>query len=116
LERIPAIFCVVGMYVVRSILHNHNHRKYEVVIPYTAVCSRLWRETQGRKAQDTDFSSFDFLTCPIKTVKMSLRLTMHHAMKMYTAVVVYFHAFLISALMEASGQIDLMAAFTPGKE
>jgi len=37
-------------------------------------------------------------------------------MKMYTAVVVYFHAFLISALMEASGQIDLMAAFTPGKE
>jgi hypothetical protein len=49
-------------------------------------------------------------------VKLSLSLTKHHAIKTYWGVEVYLHAFLTSALDEASGQLHAPAALPPGKE
>jgi hypothetical protein len=47
-------------------------------------------------------------------IKLSLRLSKHHAMKTYWRVEV--HAFLTSALVGVSGQLHAPAALPPGKE
>jgi hypothetical protein len=47
---------------------------------------------------------------------MKVNLSLHQAKKTHGGVEVQFHAFLTSALMEASHQLHGTAAFNPGDE